>query len=396
MRIPTRQRTAPDLPGVLGPARSAHRTALLLARVGPGDVAVLDHHDLDRATAQALVDAGVVAVLNAVPMISGRYPALGPEVLVQAGVPVVDSLGQVALARLPDGAQVRVHEGTVLVGDEVVGDGREVDLPLVRAEMERARSSMRAQLESFTHNSAEFLRREEDVLLHGRGIPRPSTTLAGRPVVVVVRSHDWRSELAGIAPFIREQHPVLIGVDGGADALREAGHRPDVVVLGTVDPDELPTREALRKAADVVVLLERGAARSLTEPLVRLGIKPVVFETGATSEDAALLLADAAGAALIVGVGMPATLDEFLDRRRAGLASTYLTRLKVGQRLVDAAAVPRLYDGSVRPRHLAALAVTGLVALGAAVGVTPVGQEWGDALATTATQLLDTLQGNFQ
>jgi uncharacterized membrane-anchored protein len=399
MRISTRQRPAPALPGLTGTARVDRRTVHLLSRVRPGDIAVVDHQDMDRSTAQALVDAGVGAVLNASPMISGRYPNLGPEVLVSAGVVVVDMCGPEALTAVKDGSSVRLHEGTLHVDDRQVAAGREVDAALVEQELESARLGLRAQLESFTHNSTEFLRREQDLLLHGRGVPRTATDLTDRPVVVVVRGHDWERELAGIKPFIKEQGPVLVGVDGGADALRDAGHQPDIVVAHAA-ADELPSLEVLRRATDVVALVERGATRAATERLDRSGIRPLRFETGATTEDAALVLADAGRASLIVGVGMHATLDEFLDRRRTGLASTYLTRLKVGPRLVDAAAVPQLYDGAVRPRHLLALAVAGLVALGAAIGVTPVGQEWADSLAATVgpttTDLIDTLQGLFR
>lgn len=396
MKITTRQRSAPALPGLSGTARVDRRTVHLLSRVRPGDVAVVDHQDMDRSTAQALVDAGVGAVLNASPMISGRYPNLGPEVLVSAGVVVVDMCGDGVLTAVKDGAGVRLHEGTLYVADRQVAAGRQVDQALVAQEMESARLGLRAQLESFTHNSIEFLRREQDLLLHGRGVPRTATDMEGRPVVVVVRGHDWEQELAGIKPYIREQRPLLIGVDAGADALRDAGYQPDVVVT-TVSAGELPALEVLRRATDVVALVERGATRAATERLDRSGVRPLRFETGATAEDAALVLADAGQASLIVGVGMHATLDDFLDRRRTGLASTYLTRLKVGPRLVDAAAVPRLYDGAVRPRHLLALGVAGILALGAAIGVTPVGQEWADALATAVgpatTDLIDSLQG---
>jgi uncharacterized membrane-anchored protein len=399
MKITTRQRSAPALPGLSGTARVDRRTAHLLARVRPGDVAVVDHQDMDRSTAQALVDAGVGAVVNASPMISGRYPNLGPEVLTSAGVVVVDRCGDTVLGAVKDGAGVRLHEGTLYVGDRQVASGREVDATVVADEMESARLGLRAQLESFTHNSTEFLRREQDLLLHGRGVPRTSTDMVERPVVVVVRGHDWEKELAGLKAFLTEQKPVLIGVDQGADALRAAGHQPDIVVA-SVDADELPSLEVLRKATDVVALVERGATRAATERLDRSGIRPSRFETGATAEDAALVLADTGRASLIVGVGMHATLDEFLDRRRTGLASTYLTRLKVGPRLVDAAAVPLLYDGAVRPRHLLVLGLAGLLALGAAIGVTPVGQEWADTLVAaagpTTTDLIDSLQGLFR
>jgi uncharacterized membrane-anchored protein len=395
MKFAVRSRPAPALPGVHGPARIHRRTASLLGRLHVGDVAVLDHLDMDRDTAQALIDAGVVAVVNSGPMVSGRFPNLGPERLVEAGVLVVDNAGPEVFDRLRDGTDVRIDAGVLHAGDTLLATGREVTADLVRSEMGRARSGLSAQLESFTHNSTEFLRREQDLLLHGHGVPRTATDMAGRPVVVTVRSHGWQDELRGIKPFVREQRPVLVGVDRGADALVEAGHRPDVVVVSGAD--DLPSAAVLRKARDVVVLVERGAPRSATEQLERLGIRPLRFETTATAEDAALLLASAREASLIVGVGMHATLDEFLDRRRAGLASTFLTRLKVGPDLVDASAVPQLYDGAVRPRHLVGALVAGVIAVAAAVSVTPVGQQWVDelspAVTSSTTDLIDNVRG---
>ena len=396
MKFAVRTRPAPTLPGVHGPARIHRRTASLLGRLRVGDIAVIDHLDMDRDTAQALVDAGVVAVVNAGPLISGRYPNLGPERLVEAGVLVVDNAGTEVFDRLKDGTEIRIDGGVVYAGDDLVSPARELTADAVRAEMGKARSGLAAQLESFTHNSTEFLRREQDLLLHGHGVPQTSTEMAARPVVVVVRSHGWEDELRGIRPFVREQRPVLVGVDRGADALAEAGHRPDVVVV-TGDSDDLPSASVLRKARDVVVLVERGAARGATEQLERMGIRPLRFETTATTEDAALLLASAREASLIVGVGMHATLDEFLDRRRAGLASTFLTRLKLGPDLVDAAALPRLYDGAVRPRHLLGALVAGTLAVAAAISVTPVGQEWVDdvrpTVSSSTSDLIDNVRG---
>ena len=396
MRIPVRQRSTLDLPGVRGTARVERRTRVLIPRLRAGDVAFIDHLDMDRATAQALVDADVVAVVNASPMISGRYPNLGPEVLLAAGVRVIDGIGPEGLAAVADGSAVRLHEGSVYVGDEQVASGRALDAETAREEMERARAGLATQLETFTHNSTEFLRREQDLLLHGRGVPRLSTRVAGRPVVVVVRGHEYETELARIRTFLREQHPVLIGVGRGADALREAGLRPDVVVLdAAADDTETPSAKTLRAARDVVMRLDRGAGRAAVEQLERLGVQPLRFESGATPEDVGLILADASEASVIVGVGMHATLDEFLDRQRAGLASTYLTRLKVGPRLVDASTVPYLYAGRVRPHHLFLVMLGGLLALGAAIAVTPVGQEWADSLTAALTDLVDTVQGLF-
>jgi uncharacterized membrane-anchored protein len=372
MKFAVRSRPAPVLPGVQGPARVDRRTATLLSRVRPGDIAVCDHVDLDRATAQALIDARVSAVLNVSPFLSGRYPALGPVLLAEAGVLLVERLE--GLQHVPDGARVRVHDEMVYVDDKPVALGREVDLHALEQEMTQARTGLVTQLETFTHNSSEFLRREEGLLLHGEGLPTGGSRMAGRPAVVVVEGQDHRQELARIAAFVRERRPVLVGVDRGADALREAGHPPHVVVLDN-HGGELPTAATLRAARDVVVRVDRGDRRPL-DHLERLGLRPLRVETSATAEDIALLLADDGDASVIVGVGLHATLDEFLDRQRAGLASTYLTRLKVGARLVDATAVPVLYSGRLRPRHLFLALLVGLLALSAALATTPVGQEW--------------------
>jgi len=398
MKLTSKQPTLPDAPpGVTAVARVGRRARSLLSRLRPGDIAVIDHADLDRNSAQSLVEAGVVAVVNAAPFISGRYPNLGPELLAQAGIELVDQLGETGLAAVKDGTRVRLHEGIVYVDERPVAGGRPVALDEIIEEMAAARSGLAAQLESFTHNSTEFLRREQDLLLHGQGAPSVGTRIAGRPVVVVVRGHDHARELAGLTPYLREQRPVLIGVDRGADALLDAGHRPDIVVITghrrAVDELEAVSAKALKAARDVVVVLDRGASRHSTDQLDRLAIRPARFETGATAEDAALMLADLADASLIVGVGMHATLDEFLDRQRDGLASTYLTRLKVGPRLVDARAVPSLYSGVIRPRHVFLLLMAGLIALAAAIGITPVGQEWAEDVRRVASDLFDNLQG---
>jgi uncharacterized membrane-anchored protein len=387
MKPATRTRPAPPAPGLTGTARVERRTRVLLPRLRPGDVAVVDHLDMDRATAQALVDAGVCAVVNAAPMISGRFPNLGPQVLAEAGILVLDRVeGAFGIA---DGASVRIHDEVVFAGGEAVAMGREVDLHTVDEEMAQARLGMGSQLETFTHNSTEFLRREEGLLIHGLGLPETATRIAGRPVVVVVPGGGSRRRLDAIQAFIREQDPVLVGVDRGADLLLDAGHRPDVVVVSNTAADaERPSAKALRSARDVVVRVDSGG-RLHGEQFERLGVRPLPLESSATTEDTALLLLEAEEARLIVGVGLHASLEEVLDRQTPGLAGTYLTRMKVGHLLVDAASVPLLYSGRVRPRHVFLVLLAGLLALAIAVAVTPVGQEW-------LTALTDYLQGLFR
>lgn len=387
MRASTRTRSIEQPSGTTGTARVGRRVRDLAGRIAPGDVVVLDHADLDRASAQVLVDAEVAAVVNATRFVSGRYPPLGPELLASAGVGMVDGIGAAGLAAVRDGARVRVDNGAVHLGDGQVVRGRDVPPSLVELETRAARAGMTSQLETLTHNAAEMLRREQDLLLHGRGVPRVSAPMTDRSVVVAVEGHGWESELAAVTTFVREQQPVLVAVDGAADALREAGLRPAVVVVDGRSGAELPSGKTLKAASDVVVVVDPGTGRTAVEALERMGIRPVRFETSVTTEDAALLLADAADAALVVGVGLHATLAELLDRERGGLASTYLTRLKLGPRLVDADAVPRLYAGRVRPHHLFLVMLAGLVALTIAVGTTPVGQEWFDTWGRWLTDL---------
>jgi uncharacterized membrane-anchored protein len=308
-------------------------------------------------------------------------------VLAEAGILVLDHVeGAFAIS---DGAAVRIRDEVVFAGGEAVAMGREVDLHTVEQEMARARQGMGSQLETLTHNSTEFLRREEGLLLHGLGLPETATRIAGRPVVLVAPGGAGRRRLASIHAFIREQDPVLVGVDRGADLLLDAGHRPDMVVLSNTAGDaDRPSAKALRTARDVVVRVDSGG-RLHAEQLERLGVRPLPIESSGTTEDAALLLLEAEEARLIVGVGLHASLEEVLDRQSPGLAGTYLTRMKVGHLLVDAASVHLLYSGRVRPRHVFLVLVAGLLALAIAVAVTPVGQEW-------LTALTDYLQGLFR
>ena len=412
MKFSSRQQPLDGLPGVSGTARVDRRTSGLVRRLRRGDVAVIDHLDLDRAHAQQLVDAGVVAVVNASPFISGRYPNLGPELLAKAGVVMLDDVGPEVFKKVSDGAHVRIDGGQLLRTDrgggrheqELIAEGYRLDADEIAARMEDARGGLATQLQSFTHNTTEFLRREQDLLLHGQGVPELRTRVRGRPVVVVVRGYDYREDLRKLRRFIREQRPVLVGVDAGADALQMAGHRADIVVVGeeglgqgthATEQGQTVTDRALRHSREVVLHTDRGGRTLGSDRLERLGVRSQPLAASGTTEDVALLLADAAGASLIITVGTHATLDEFLDRQRAGLASTFLTRLRVGPKLVDARGVPQLYAGRVRLWHLAVVLLAGLLALGIAIGATPVGEEWWDWLRGAFSDLIDWIQGLF-
>ncbi|MDT4987522.1 MAG: hypothetical protein QOI74_1616, partial [Micromonosporaceae bacterium] len=242
MRMPTLRRTRPAEPGVIaGAVRLDRRTKRLVGRLRPGDIAVIDHVDLDRVAADSLVALGVAAVLNAKPSVSGRYPNLGPEVLIQAGIPLVDDLGEELFDRLHEGEFARVDGDTVLCDGEPVAQGRRQDAETVAKAMADAREGLSVQLEAFAANTMEYLRQERDLLLDGVGVPDVDTRIAGRHCLIVVRGYDYRADLEVLRPYIREFKPVLIGVDGGADALVEAGYTPDMIVgdMDSVSDDVL-------------------------------------------------------------------------------------------------------------------------------------------------------------
>jgi uncharacterized membrane-anchored protein len=365
------------------------RTRRLIGRLRPGDVALIDHVDLDRVAAEALVAARVAAVLNARPSMSGRYPTLGPEVLVEAGVPLVDDLGDGIFQHVRDGDVVTVDGDLVRVGELAVAQGVRQDADRVAAGMAGAQDGLAAQLEAFAANTMEFLHAERELLLEGGGVPAVRTKLAGRPCVVVVRGYAYQEDLAALEPYLLDISPVLIGVDGGADALLAAGHRPDLIVG---DMDAVSDR-ALASGAELVVRVSPdgrgfGAAR-----LAQLNLSAVSFPAALAVEDLALLLADARGATTIVTVGTHASLPEFLDRGRSGMASSLLTRLRVGPKLVDAVTVARLHRPTIPARALAATVFSALAAMGGAMWFASAGQSSVDDVAVWWDHAMAALRG---
>jgi uncharacterized membrane-anchored protein len=271
----------------------------------------------------------------------------------------------------------------------VVAGGRDPTAEDIVEQLGAAESGLTTQLHTLTHNSAEFLRREEALVLHGEGIPRTRTRMRGRPVVVVAQGPDDDAELRRMRRYLREVKPVVVATGDGLAVARSAGLRPDVVVLDA-RAEELPPSKALRACRDVVVTEAPRGSRTGggAERFERMGVRAIPMPTTAAAADAALLLADAAGASPIVGVGLRGTVEEFLDGSREGLGSGYVTRLKVGPRLVDATAVPMLYSGQLRARHAYLVLLVGLIAVAAAIATTDIGHQWVLDLRDQLDQLL--------
>ena len=389
IRLPARSNRGPR-PGLSGPARVDRRTKDLTKRLRPGDIAVIDHEDLDRVSAEALVACKPAAVVNASSSISGRYPNLGPEILVAAGIPLLDHAGP-GVMKLRDGTELSLEDGAVRTDEATVATGTVLDNDAVQEAMTLARAGLSDQLEAFAQNTMDYLRKERELLFDGVGVPDIRTDLDGRHALIVVRGYHYKDDLQTLRHYIREYKPILIGVDGGADALIEARHKPDLIV-GDMDS---VSDDALRCGAEIVVHAYRDGRAPGLERVRSLGVEPVVFPATGTSEDVAMLLADDKGATLIVAVGTHVTLVEFLDKGRSGMASTFLTRLRVGGKLVDAKGVSRLYRARISSLSLVLMLVVGLLALGAALWSTDGGRALLQVLGARIDDLWSSIQGVF-
>ncbi|EUA10054.1 thiamine pyrophosphokinase family protein [Mycobacterium kansasii 732] len=347
-------------PGLVGTARVDRNIDRLLRRVCPGDIVVLDILDLDRITADALVEADVAAVVNASSSVSGRYPNLGPEVLVNNGVTLIDETGPEVFKKVKDGSKIRLYEGGLYSGDRRLVRGTERSDHDIADLMREAKSGLAAHLEAFAGNTIEFIKSESPLLIDGIGIPDIDVDMRRRHVVVVGEEPRAADDVKALKPFIKEYQPVLVGVGTGADVLRKAGYRPQLIVG---DPDQIST-EVLKCGAQVVLPADADGHAPGLERIQDLGVGAMTFPAAGSAIDLALLLADHHAAALLVTAGHTANIETFFDRTRAqSNPSTFLTRLRVGEKLVDAKAVATLYRNHISAGAIALLALTMLIAI---------------------------------
>ncbi|HEY2507300.1 MAG TPA: putative cytokinetic ring protein SteA [Streptosporangiaceae bacterium] len=375
MKVPTwgftttRRARSRDQAEVTATARLDRRTKNLIKRLKPGEIAIIDHADLDRVAAEALLRCQVAAVVNVAPSMSGRYPNLGPQLLVEAGVPLLDDVGPDVFDQVNEGALVQLEGETLYLGDAVVAKGTRQSEDSVALALDRAKEGLTEQFKAFVTNTFEYLNRDSELLVEGIRVPQLRTKLAGRHALVVARGSRYHDDLKALRSYIREFKPVVIGVDGGANALIESGYWPDLIV-GDMDS---VSDKALKSGAEIVVHAYRNGYAPGLPRVQDLGVASVTLPAEGTSEDVAVLLADEAGASLIVTVGMRFGLVEFLDKGRVGMASAVLTRIRVGDKIVDAKGVSRLYQTRISSKALLALSLTALVPV-IALAWTPVGK----------------------
>ena len=356
-----------QVPVVHGPVRRGRRTKLLVKKLHRGEIAVIDHLNLDRVSAEDLIGAQVTAVLNCRSSSTGTYPNMGPLLLIQAGIPLVDLPDDGLFDMIRDGDPIELRGGDVLAAGQLLVRGELQEPTAVLQATEQRRQEIGGALAAFAQNTVEHMVEEQDLLSGKIELPRFDTDFRDRPALIVVRGVDHRADLNALRPYIRDVRPVLVGVDGGGNAILDAGFRPDMIV-GDMDSASEAT---LRCGAELVVHAYADGRAPGRELLEELGLPHKVVPAPGTSQDVAMLIAGEKGAQLIVSVGSQFNLVEFLDKDRQGMSSTFLTRLRLGEKIVDAKGVSRLYRPNPGIAPVGLILLVGLISLVLVVLVTP-------------------------
>ncbi|WP_027340037.1 putative cytokinetic ring protein SteA [Halonatronum saccharophilum] len=353
-----------------GKVRLGKKTKWLSKEIKEGEIALIDHRDIDQLAAQALIEAKVSGILNANRSISGKYPNLGPEKIVKAGILLMDNIGEEIFEELENGDRIKIVGSKVLRNDELIAEGEILTKRKVEKRLKATRDNLNVELNKFVDNTLNYAKKEKNLIL-GVSMPDIETRLKEKDVLIVVRGKDYREDLEAVISYIREVNPILIAVDGGADALLEYGFKPDIIIG---DMDSVSDRALACGAELIVHAYPDGDAPGMNR-IDELGLKAKKFPAPGTSEDITMLLAYEKGAELIVAVGTHTTMIDFLEKGRPGMASTFLVRVKVGSKLVDAKGVNKLYKSRIKPKYVAQVLLASLIPIVVIVAVsTPLQQ----------------------
>lgn len=340
---------------VQGKVRLGKRTKELAPLLSPGEIAIISHEDLDAVGASGLIEAGVIAVINARSSCTCRYPNLGPKLLKEHEILLLDNVGDEIFKILKDGDCITIQGRKILYKGDIIAVGTVVTSHLINERRKIAQRNLPNELASFVTNTLEYAAKERDVILGDLSFPPLAVDFKDKTVVVVVRGLGYKEDLRILSPFIHEIKPILIGVDGGADALLAFGYKPHLIVG---DMDSVSDR-ALLSGGQILAHAYVNGLCPCAHRLKELKLDYAQVSAPGTSEDLALLLSHDQGAKLIVLVGSHSNMIDFLEKGRPGMASTFLTRLKIGPLLLDAKRVSELYHSGtsvhIFPVVLAAL-----------------------------------------
>lgn len=342
-----------------GIVRLDKTTKRLVKRLRPGEIAIIDHQDIDRISAETLIECRPSAVVNAACSITGKYPNLGPILISSAKIFILDEVGPAIFDKMSEGTRIQIKRNAVFQDEEEVATGVILSQEIIEERMELSKLQLKNQLKDFAANTMEYLEGEKEILLEAINLPKLGVVFAHRHALIVVRGYDYKEDLRALRAYIRDMKPLLVGVDGGADALMEFGLKPSLIV-GDMDS---VSDEALRSGAELVVHGYTNGSAPGQERLNEMGLNSLVFNFPGTSEDIAMLTAYELGAELIVLVGSHSHFIEFLDKGRKGMASTFLVRMRLGATLIDAKGLSKLYKGKVKAWHLIVMVLAAMITI---------------------------------
>ncbi|AGB40543.1 putative membrane-anchored protein [Halobacteroides halobius DSM 5150] len=339
-----------------GKVRLGVKTKNLVKSLVPGEIAIINHQDIDYLAAQSLLEAGVKAVINVSASISGKYPNLGPQRILAAGIPIIDQVEGNLFQLLKNGDQIKIIDGKIINSEQIIASGEVLTYEKAQVKLNKTRDNLENELSKFIDNTLDYAKKEKRLILDLE-IPSIDTNLEDRDVLIVVRGKDYRQDLEAVSSYIKQIKPILIGVDGGADALLEYGFQPDIII-GDMDS---VSDKALKSDTELIVHAYPDGTAPGMKRIKKLNLQAQRIPAPGTSEDIAMLLAYEKGAELIVAVGTHTHMIDFLEKGRPGMASTFLVRLKVGNKLVDAKGVNKLYNTRLQPKHFAQLIIASLI-----------------------------------
>ncbi|RBP45567.1 putative cytokinetic ring protein SteA [Garciella nitratireducens] len=342
---------------IKGTVRIDKKTKELAKRIQPGEIAIINHKDIDEVAAESLVSAKTKLIINLDTSISGKYPNLGPKVLLDANISILDEVKGDFFQIVKEGDEIEIIDNEIYKDGEFIGKGQWLTKEILEYKINQAKRNLSNELDKFIENTLEYAKKEKDIILNGISIPKIKTSIKGRHVVVVVRGKNYKEDLSTLQSYIREEKPVLIGVDGGADALIEFGYKPNIIV-GDMDS---VSDNALQLCDEIIVHAYTDGRAPGMDRIKKLGLEAVTIPAPGTSEDIAMLIAHEKGADLIVALGSHSNMIDFLEKGRKGMASTFLVRLKVGAKLIDAKGVNKLYHTGIKLKYIFILIISALL-----------------------------------
>lgn len=329
----------------------------LAKRIKFGEIAIIDHKDIDEVAALSLKDARIKAVINLNKSISGKYPNKGPLILHEAGICIFECEDKDIFDIIEEGECISIENQDIIYKNKIIGTCNQLTREKIDELLKVGYDNIENELDNFIDNTLHYAKKEKSLVTGDLDIPEISTNFKNRHALVVVRGKDYKKDLQAVRNYINEVNPILIGVDGGGDALLEFGYTPDMVV-GDMDS---VSDECLKKSKEIVVHGYADGRAPGLERVKNLDLESVLFASPGTSEDIAFLLAYSNDVDLIVAVGAHNSMIDFLEKGRKGMASTFLVRLKVGSKLIDAKGVNELYKSSLKPKYMIGLGLAALL-----------------------------------